>query len=399
MRLLVCWELGGGLGHVRRVATLMHELRRRGHELFFASKDVVSAHDVLGDESVPVVPAPISFRGARDLPPAASYPEVLLRVGYRDPGNLSGLIRAWRDLFALTNPDAIIAEHAPTALLAAQVEDIRRIGIGTGFFLPPSGNPMPPLPAPRPPPARRLIAAEQQVLSVINGALKRCGSGPLASVADLFHLDGAFLSTYPELDHYGERKGTRYWGELEPPPAGDAPSWPRKGKGSRLFVYLHHSYRQFPALMRQLRDLGHPTLVVSPGIPDDLARKIRCSSLRVVPHTLNLQEVASASPTVLTHSGHGTAASLLRLGLPMVLLPNHVEQTVLAYRLARQGLGVIAGTDPDRERYDLLIARLGETDTYRQRAAAFAARYAGIDPSDQTRHLVDSMEASVRQER
>jgi len=49
MRIVLTWELGGGLGHMMNLRPLAAELVARGHEVFIAAGDLSRAIDVLGD--------------------------------------------------------------------------------------------------------------------------------------------------------------------------------------------------------------------------------------------------------------------------------------------------------------------------------------------------------------
>lgn len=391
MRILICWELGSGMGHVRRMTPLVHGLRARGHQVLIAARDVVSAVSALNDPDIEIIAAPVCMRGAPRLPASASYPEVLLRVGYSDAEILQGLLSAWGHLFRLIRADAIIAEHAPTALLAARIAQLPATAIGTGFSVPPEMRPMPALPSYKPVPSERLLTAERCVLHNIRQATGRNHPPPIQTLAELFPAQRSFVCSYPELDHYGERADIRYHGAIEPfHSAQMPPQWPEGGK-TPVFVYLHHGYPQFAGLVRQLQAGGYRTLVVSPGIPQELANKLSGPSMRVMRQSVDLNRVAEQPCAVITHCGHGATARLLLLGIPLILLPNYVEQTVLAYRLARQGLALMMNPDPSQHRYAAAIDKLRNEPAYRHRAQTFSARHATPDQSVRVSDLLDAV--------
>jgi hypothetical protein len=52
--------------------------------------------------------------------PPLNYADILLRFGYADSNDLLGLVVAWRELMRLTGFELVLADHAPTAILAAR---------------------------------------------------------------------------------------------------------------------------------------------------------------------------------------------------------------------------------------------------------------------------------------
>ena len=183
-RFLGVWELGGGTGHLHKLGALAKALGRRGHEVRLAVREVGTAARVLGQHAPPVLAAPFFTGRVTGLPPSANYAEVLLRCGYLDSSGLTALIKAWIALFDLARPDVVVADHAPTAILAARVAGIPTAVIGSGFLLPPLAHPMPDLQPWQPMSRERLISAELRVLEPINRSLaSRCGaSGDLGDV-------------------------------------------------------------------------------------------------------------------------------------------------------------------------------------------------------------------------
>ena len=81
-------------------------------------------------------------------------------------------MQAWRSLFDAIAPDLLLADHAPTALLAARGRPgLRRALIGSGFFQPPAQQPLPSLREWERVPAQRLAQSETRVLDTCNAVL------------------------------------------------------------------------------------------------------------------------------------------------------------------------------------------------------------------------------------
>jgi UDP:flavonoid glycosyltransferase YjiC (YdhE family) len=377
MNILFAWELGGGMGHVNRIAPLVDELDKLGHRSAVASRNVVSAALAMAKTRATILQAPINLDESRQLPPSASYPEVLLRVGYGDAERLRALVRAWQAVLRLTRAEAVVADHAPTALLAAHLAGIPAAAFGSGFCVPPAIEPLPALPSLGRPSTARLRASEERVLRNLKAVCGALGGRPLQRIADLFPPSRSFICSYRELDHYGAREGVRYWGLLEPPPSGNVlPIWPT-GPEPKVFGYLHHGYRQFVGLVRQLKEARLTSLIVSPGIENDVARSLESDRLKISRQPVDLTKVAQEASVLINHSSHATVARMLLEGKPMILLPAYVEQTVLALRLAQQGLGIMMNPDPTHHRYSAAIERLIADHALETKARGFSARYAG----------------------
>jgi hypothetical protein len=58
-RVLMAWELGANMGHLDRMLLTARVLRRRGHEVVFALKDLSRAHGRVVGEGFAVMQSPI----------------------------------------------------------------------------------------------------------------------------------------------------------------------------------------------------------------------------------------------------------------------------------------------------------------------------------------------------
>lgn len=374
-RILFCWELGQGFGHISQLALLGRALREAGHEVRFAVRDTETAGRAL---------APLGFadwlqapvpRG-RAAPPAASYSEMLGNVGFHDPAALRGRLAAWRSLFGTLQPDVIVFEHAPTALLAARGLELKRVLIGSGFSLPPAAAPMPVLrhfPAPGP---ERPARAEAAVLETINAALAADALPPLEAVAELFHADLQALFTLPELDHYPPREPAAYRGPLPPLRGGRRPEWP--GGGRRVFAYLR-PFAGLEALLGALHDSGAAVEACLPEAPPELLRRFHGGRLRLGTEPLDLGAAAAGCELAVSHGSLATVSSLLLAGRPQLILPLHLEMQITGRNLEQLGAGLSA----PRLRPEGMSAKLGRLlaePGFAAAARAFAARHAALHP-------------------
>ena len=145
------------------------------------------------------------------------------------------LAEAWRYLYRQIEPDLIVFDHSPTALLAARGFPTRQALIGTGFFCPADETPLPNLRPWLRVDSAQLLADELGILANVNAVLERWKERPLDRLAQLYYpVDEHFLLTFQELDPYPQRGPVEYWG-MWSGGIGTAPDWPR-GEGSRVLA-------------------------------------------------------------------------------------------------------------------------------------------------------------------
>lgn len=379
-RVLCAWELGGGTGHLYRLAAVARALRARGHEVTFAVRDLARAAPILGDDHAGVLQAPVWLRPST-LPPAANYAELLNRVGYLDAGPLATLIAAWARLLDSVAPDLLVADHAPTALLAARLRGLRRAAVGTGFAIPPPVSPLPSIQPWRRFARERLVRAEAEVLDRVNQAMGRLGGPRLDRLAGIFDGCAPVLCTFEALDHYGRREGgAPYFGPLESPAPRAEARWP-EGDGPRVFVYYRARHPGFGALFEALAASGAMVLAVVDDADTATIRRYGTKGVAITRDHVDLAAAVRAARFAVCHAGHGAVAALLRAGCPVLMVPVVVEQAMLAYRATQAGLGLAVGAQRPAGDFPRMVARMiDKAPALAEAARAFAARHAGHDP-------------------
>lgn len=125
-RILCAWELGENYGHMCDFLPLALTLRERGHEIIFALKDLSRAQVILGSYGFPLLQAPVWLPALTGFPmtPPLNYAEILHRVGFLDERGLNGMVKTWLQLYELVQPELLIINSGPTALLAASDTEI-----------------------------------------------------------------------------------------------------------------------------------------------------------------------------------------------------------------------------------------------------------------------------------
>jgi UDP:flavonoid glycosyltransferase YjiC (YdhE family) len=337
-RALLVWEHGDNLGHVAPLAALARRLRGAGWEVHAAVQRLDVAGAFLADVVDVWHQAPLWPHSAGDAPVPLGWPDLLRPFGWSRAADLALLVGAWRSLLAGAAPDVIVADAAPTALLAARGR-VRAVSFSHGFSLPPKTTPLPPLRWWAPPPPEAVALREAFVLDVVNGAAGRLGDPPLASLADLFDAGPRLGQGTPLTDHYGPLRppGDLTWvGPAAALDAGEAARWP-DGDGPRVFAYLSARHPALPRVLAALDGSGARVLAHVRGLLPPWRRDYRRISFADGP--VRIREARAEADAAVCHSVAGTGSAFLAVGVPVLALPTQLEQEMAA-RAAADGGGV-----------------------------------------------------------
>jgi UDP:flavonoid glycosyltransferase YjiC (YdhE family) len=321
--------------------------------------------------------------------PIACLPDALLLSGYLDPDALQSLARAWQTLIAAIEPDLVVCDYAPTALLACRERrtahglPLRTIVSGTGFANPAPGHPVADW---RPQPGADDLIARQEalVLRAVNTVLAHQRKQPLHRFADLFAADATFVTTFPELDLYAAQR------ERDTPaapihciadaivPANAAPvAWPQAGTG-RIVAYLKPQYPQLQTALRALADCGAAVVVVCPGGDPKLLQSFASARLRVHADVVALAQTIAEADLFVGNGNMNSVAQALLAGKPVLALPILLEQLLIGNRVQALGLGCVVARADDAAQLAAQIGALLRDEACTARAQAFAQRQSGL---------------------
>ncbi len=388
--LLGTWELGRGYGHIAHLAPLAAALAARGHAMKVAVRHPATARAAPGAPFAEVLAAPVHPIVAPPAP-TLTYAQVIADGGFADPAAATGLVRRWLALFEQTAPDAVVAEHAPASLLAAHVAGLPAAMIGAGWAVPPRERPLPSLMPWREVGERERAAADAAADAVVRAVCRAFGAPLLDGLAALIAPVPAYLTTLPELDPYGPRRGATYYGVMNGfRPSRPAP-WPASG-GRRVFVYLPFEHALASALAAALGALGWATVWHAPrAAPFALSPTIVHT-----PEPVDLVEALADAELLIGRGGHASSCEALMAGRPNFVLPDSLDTILVARRinLGRFGAATIAGADAAtlRAALEALVADPGV-------AAALAAartRYLAYRPEAAAAQLAAALLADLQ---
>ena len=402
------WEFGGGLGHAARIKPLAQELLRRGHRVRLILRDLAGVAEVLKDLSVPKLQAPVfQLQTMGLLQPQVSLAEILLGNGYLQAGHLGAQIDGWLSAFECCGATAVIADYAPSAVLAARIAGLPSATVGIGFYMPPEIKPIPTFRDWEPIPPARIAHAEAQVLTSVNQVLAAHGRDPPDALWQLYSGDRPLLCTWPEFDHYSRQSlpnnphaEQTWWGPTFLPNAGQGsaeakPDWP-VGSGPRVFAYLKAGHPDHALWLQALVEKGCRVLCYLPEVATGMPQPVRSAAIHYAMRPLNISALMPSCDLIVCHAGEATLTQGLLAGVPLLLLPMQPEQFLMARSVTRStGAAINAAEHPRPSPMKALLAQLLDTPLMREKARAFAARYAGFSHADQTRQLADEFEAML----
>lgn len=387
---MIAWELGGGLGHLDPCCRLARALQQRGHRVELVVKDLSLTGRLLGDAvdapGLRMWQAPVWLPSLAGLPDPVNHAELLFRAGYLDGPRLAGLARAWRSLLATSTPQVLVADHAPTALLAAHGLPLRKAVFGMAFALPPPCRPLPAFRDWEAASPQRLEAAEQRALTSCNHVLTEFGVPPLNALHELYDVDEQLLTGWPELDpHHAFRAGpgARHWGVIGEPVSGNgAPvgaggdAWPA-GAGPRIVGYLQREHPAWDTVLAHLRGGPGQSVLHLAGSSADEALALSGPRLRVEAEPLHLPSLLPGADLWIGQGGTGATHQALQAGVPAVLLPLQLEQLLQARRVVAIGAGVLLWPEEVAQGLPPAIAAVTGSPGFRQAARTLAARHPG----------------------
>ncbi|HSK40859.1 MAG TPA: hypothetical protein VK943_13920, partial [Arenibaculum sp.] len=216
----------------------------------FAVRNLEGARSALGAEPPSVLQAPVwpRYRSWSATGTLAGYADVLAGIGFGEPTQLEVVVRAWRELLDLVQPDLIVADHSPALMLSTFGESTPVVAVGTGFTMPPLGlDRFPPLQA-----DRATAMPEGRLLESARIVQKARGAALPASLIDIFRSPARFVFGLPELDPYAGFRNE----PIHVPPEG-LPAYSEPGE-RRLFAYLGGEFPQLELLAQVLAEMDIP---------------------------------------------------------------------------------------------------------------------------------------------
>lgn len=336
-RILLTWELGLNLGHLARLLPVAQQLKKEGHTVLVATRDIQAAASLLTPAGIPFVQAPYLPKGIPLAHRPTGYADILLSQGWSDSAALRGLTHAWLNIIRLFGPDRLVLDYSPTVTLAARVSGVPAVLVGNGFELPPATDPLPCFPGFSW--ATPLKAADSEKIAVANAniVLNSFRASPIAALRDLVLGQIQLLCTFPELDHYGPRPEARYIGPLLPDLPCTRIDWPIAA-GPKVFALLRPDTSQVQEILAGLGQLQARVVCVAAGFTVTQLERYRRDHIRFSLRPVDLAPLLESNLCV-SYGAEGTMFRFLQAGVPQLISPWHVETFMAGRRVEAAGFG------------------------------------------------------------
>ena len=376
----MAWELGANFGHISHQLPVARALRREGHDVLFAVRDTSIAAELLTAEKFPYVQAPHCLRAMRPAKPLMNYAELLLAEGYGIPSVLLGQLGAWTELLRVSRTTVVVADHSPTAILAARVASVAAVAIGSGFGIPPDSDPLPSFRPWVTVSQKRLAHSDASVVRSVNAAMRRLGATrDLEKLSDAFAIDARLLTTFRELDHYGGRTGgEQYVGPMYGSLNAPRVEWSTSGK--RVVAYLRNRVPGLRQLLGALAACDAEVICAFPGITRAQAARVSIGNLRVVPHAIDLEHLLPQADLTVTTAGVATTSQSILAGVPLMLVPANADQQLLSLRAEELGVALVSDGKRSQDSFSEQLRRLLAESACLERTREFALAHTEFNP-------------------
>lgn len=339
-RTILCtWEMGGGLGHLARLAILTKALESDGHRVVLALKDISRSYPFFKETQAQILQAPNWLLKLQMQRPIACQADALLLSGYIDADALFMLTQAWKSIVQLVKPEVVIFDYSPTAQLALRDETgIKKIILGTGFSVPEAGYPIADW---RYPSVNDNLVEEQErvALHPINMVLKRLNKPPLKKLSELWQVDKLILNEFPSFDLYHKlRTNTVYCTEQDSSNSQEPIVFPETGK-KKILAYFKPAHPGIARLIQALALTNADVFVVCLMGPEKVLKSCESDHFKYSTAPVNLAKGFVQADLFIGHGNASTVKEALYAGIATIAFPLQQEQLLIAKTLQELKVG------------------------------------------------------------
>jgi UDP:flavonoid glycosyltransferase YjiC (YdhE family) len=150
-------------------------------------------------------------------------------------------------------------------------------------------------------------------------------------------------------------------------------------------------------VLTALEASGAEVIAVIPDLSWETANRHR--GLRLYRQPVRLLPLLAGCTLAITHAGHGTALNCLLAGVPMLLLPQHIEQLMITERVAAMGAGLGILPAYVETGFHAVLHDLLGNPKYRNAARTIAVRHHSVPRDRALEEVTGLMEDALAQRR
>ncbi|MFT6101810.1 MAG: hypothetical protein ACJA2B_000248, partial [Candidatus Endobugula sp.] len=297
---MLAWEMGGGLGHTVSLYEIACHLIDNGHQVVVVLQDL-RCSDLFAKKGILTSLAPRGLFCKPYYSSPNSMAEILWCKGYGDESKFLSLINDWSRLIKQYNPDFLIGDYSPSALLSAKINRVNSIAIGSAFSFPPVSN-VRPFRYIHAAEALRLKRIEHRVLTVMNGLLEKSDLPRLSVSNEVFYGDKNFVWGLPELDYYAGKRSISYVMPIFHNGDYILPCW--QGRRRKILVYIKSEYEELDNLFKQMAECPQADFIVYLA-GDGLGHIELKDNIQIYTAPINIDKLLDSADLVICHSGSG----------------------------------------------------------------------------------------------
>lgn len=374
-------------------------------KVVFAVADEISAQRLLAPAGFSCIKLPrIAPRESAEISGPLNHAEILLRMGFDRVDQTRTVLDHWHALFEDIKPTAVLVDASPLALYAARSAGMPTVAIGHGFEIPPEQTPRPCFMPWAENSAARAAELEghleRSLEELAKTAPARFRKNAPKSMNDLFSPDCMALCTWPELDHFDRPAGVRgasdiYTGPIWSASAeAEALTWPDED-GPKVLCYLNLRDKRYDLTWQALKLQRANVLVISPSGVPRACEAARGWGIKVVERPVQLGPLIKDSAAIVGNGGMGLTSMALQAGKRVLLLPEHMEQAILAYRLNKLGLAFATIRNKTKSIVAEKVDQLLNGESSVEQIKHFSLRYGDYRPGDAVQKIVAKLSSLV----
>ncbi|HSM40320.1 MAG TPA: hypothetical protein VK862_06180, partial [Afifellaceae bacterium] len=339
-RVLFCWDFGWGIGHVNHIVAPARALAKRGYDVVFAiyASRFIRHFKELQDRTFVHAPIPPFFLRPRFdslLGDSTGYAAMLNNIGFCDADYVKYFTQSYDLLFGAIEPDCVIAEHSPAAMLSAHLAGIPALATGNGVtvpdhdgrvFRPKTDNG-----------SDDTGPANAYVLERLNDALRAAGKPALVNLPDFMPAGRLFPMCVSAFDFYDRRQA----GIVVPPAEMIFETAPAAAERDEVFSYFQLTGHTGDLAMAALASLKMPRRAyfsIPAGKDLDLLRK---RGVTVSDTPVPAADIIRRSRMMLNSGNGGTVLQAALAGIYQVIVPTDSERRLQASAAERLGTATV----------------------------------------------------------